>query len=252
MCFITIAVQCHNYQKRFCWMLSSLAEQSNLELFVVDVAHMENNGRPSTESVVRLFAQKIHVRSCVWSDYSVFQRRGLVRNCQLKECATEWILFADCDMVYHPEYFARLMQELKSQHCRATYMLSSGRISTPKEEATALVNSIIGESPVLVQDAFVRAGALPKVSRANVGAGFSQIINVKHAPHEGHYVDPQANNDWAWETRFHKTRSDQQFRKRIARLGGNRKKLSRWFSENLIHLNHNRDKEFGHHLEEQR
>jgi hypothetical protein len=38
----------------------------------------------------------------------------------------------------------------------------------------------------------------------------------------------------------------------MVELGGPRRMLPAWFTDNLIHLNHRRDKEFGRHLEEQR
>jgi hypothetical protein len=250
--FITIAIQCHNYQKRLCWMLSSLAEQAATELFIVDVAHIPENGSPSTPSIIALFGSKLNIKSSVWDDYAIFQKRGFVRNRQLQECSTEWILFSDCDMVYHPEYFSRLQEELETKHARAKYMLSAGRFSTTKESANELVNSTVRECPAQVLNAYARAEALPKALRSNVGAGFSQLINVKNAPHGGYYVAAESNADWSWSSRFHKTRSDLQFRKRIGRLGGSRRKLPEWFSMSLIHLNHNRDKEFSRHLEEQR
>jgi glycosyltransferase involved in cell wall biosynthesis len=233
-------------------MLSSLIEQVNPALLVVDVAHMPDNGNPRTEDVVEHFSGRLHIKDSRWTDYSTFQKRGWVRNRQLTECATEWIVFADTDMVYHPEYFSRLITELKSNHAQATYMLSSGRLSNPKEAANALVNAAVDGQSTYIPDAFKLAQTLPPIVKRNVGAGFSQIINFYHAPHGGYYVEPDRNPDWDWESRFQKARSDISFRKRIGKLGGPRRKLPRWFSDNLIHLNHHRDNQFGYHLEEQR
>ena len=252
MSFITVAVQCHNYQRRFCWMLSSLCAQTKSDLLIVDVAHLANNGLPRTEDVIASFASRLKVKISLWTDYSQFQKRGLVRNRQLSECSTEWLLFADCDMVYHPQYFERLAADLTHLHAGARYMLSSGRISNPKEAAIKLVDSVSLERNHSVHDAFGLADKLPKIKRNNVGAGFSQIINVREAPHEGYYVPPEENRDWTWEKRHQKTKSDAQFRRRIARAGGPRQRLPRWYTDGLIHLNHHRDKEFGRHLADQR
>lgn len=233
-------------------MLSSLCEQTRSNLIVIDVAHLANNGIPRTEDVITTFVPRLAIKSSLWTDYSEFQRRGLVRNRQLADCPTEWLLFADCDMVYHPDFFERLALELTGPHAEARYMISSGRTSNPKEAANQLVDSALVDRNHYVQDAFGLADRLPKIKRSNVGAGFSQIINCRHAPHGGFYVRPEENRDWTWEQRHQKTKSDAQFRRKISRLGGPRQRLSGWFTAGLIHLNHNRDKEFGKHLEEQR
>lgn len=134
----------------------------------------------------------------------------------------------------------------------ATYMLSSGRLSNPRQAANALVEEHQPTDGCHVSGAFALASTLPKIRRGNVGAGFSQLINVTHAPHGGYYVRKEETSDWSWDTRMQKARSDIQFRRRISRLGGPRRSLPHWFSAGLIYLNHNRDNEFGHHLEEQR
>ncbi len=252
MSLITIAVQCHNYQKRLCWMLSSLYQQTKPGLLSIDVAHVHGNGTPSTESVLGAFIPGLDVRSSRWDDRTSFQKRGLVRNAQLTRCATTWLLFADCDMIYHPEYFEHLASELQNDHACATYMLSSGRMSSDKDLTNELVNSTVGATAVLIANAFQRAQMLPLTPRSNVGAGFAQLINMKYAPHEGYYVDPERNPDWDWGKRMNKCRSDLRFRRRIASASGPGRKLPFWFTENVIHLNHDRDRDFGYHIEAQR
>lgn len=252
MSFITVAVHCHNYQRRLCWMLSSLCQQVDPEVLTVDVAYFARNGVPSTEAVIEFYGRTIKIRGSSYTDMDTFQKRGNTRSAQLAQCSTEWLLFADCDMTYHPEYFARLRDELQANHLNATYMLSSGRMSTMKEATNKLIEESTSSTVSLIPDAFRRVAALPAQRKSNIGAGFSQIVNVRHAPHGGFYVDSSANPDWAWNGRFHKTRSDVHFRRRLGRLGGPRQCLPSWFTDGLIHLNHDRDKEVGYHLETQR
>lgn len=192
------------------------------------------------------------MKSSCWDDYDKFQQRGLVRNKQLAECRTEWLLFADCDMVYHPRYFALLARELSAHHAGATYMLSAGRMSTDRVRTERMIKALVTDHPSDIKRAFLRAKRLPSVQRRNVGAGFSQLINVKHAPHGGIYVDPTHNRDYRWSTSFHASKSDIQFRRRICEFGGPRRPLPDWFGRNLIHLNHDRDNEVKRHLEIQR
>lgn len=248
---ITIALQTHNFQRRLCWMLSSLAQQTKPGLVAVDIAHMPGNGRPTTEQVCTMFGERLTIRHRAWASMEQFQYRGLVRNDQIAACRTEWLMFGDSDMVYHPEYFERLVAELAANHARATYMISSGRMSNPKDRCNEVVNRFVTDKAVEVKDAWKLADTLEKRKMRNCGAGFSQIINYIHAPHGGFYVDPARNNDWSWR-RGSNPKSDMQFRRRISKLGGHRKGLPIWFTFNAIHLNHNRDPEAKRHLEEQR
>lgn len=249
---ITIAAQCHNFQHRLCWMLSSLLQQTQPGLLTVDIACLAGNGSPTTEQTVAAFQPQLDVRLDVWPDREQFQYRGLIRNRQLTACSTEWLLFADGDMVYHPEYFERLAAELEANHKAATYMLSSGRISNPKEEANAMVWKWKHHYPAMVPYAWTQSDVLTKIERSNVGAGFCQLINKNHAPHAGYYVDPTENRDWNWNRRGSNPKSDIQFRRRIALTGGERRALPDWFTQNAIHLNHHRDPDLGVHLNEQR
>lgn len=250
---ITIALQCHNFQKRLCWMLSSIAQQTRADLIELDIACIAGNGRPSTEEVVKCFSNwsDFGLRISTWDSLDRFQYRGLIRNRQMQESTTEWMMFADADMVYHPEYFERLYESLERDHANAPYMISSGRTSNPKELTNKLVDDTVGTDPAYIVDAFAKADKLPKIRRGNVGAGFCQIINMDHAPHDGYYVKPKENADWSW-TRGSNPRSDRQFRHRIAAKSGKRRGLPIWFSDNAIHLNHDRDPDAGRHLETQR
>lgn len=219
---------------------------------MVDIAHMTNDGNPTTEKVIESFRHRISIRSSLWEKFAMFQMRGLVRNRQINECDTPWIMFGDSDMVYNPHYFERLVSELETNHIAATYMLSSGRMSNPKEQTNNLVDSYSDIYPEAINGAWSHADSLEKRQMRNCGAGFSQIINVRHCPHGGYYVQPIGNRDWEWSHRGSNPKSDMQFRRRVAVNGGPRRPLSEWFTFNAIHLNHDRDPEAGKHLETQR
>ena len=250
---ITIAIQCAHFQRRLCWMLSSLLQQSRPHTIVVDIAGPVDEGgdSPTNLEVASLFRGPLDIRTSMFADKAEFQARGLVRNRQIQECTTEWMLFGDCDMVYHPLYFESLLDTLKTLHPNATYMVSAGRTSNPKDLTNAMVDAEI-PFPKIVENAFEKADKLPKKSMRNCGAGHSQIINMRHAPHKGYYVTPAENRDWDWEKGGSNPKSDMQFRRRIEQDGGKRQKLCQWFADNAIHLNHNRDPEVGKHTEEQR
>ena len=248
---ITIAVQVHNFQRRFSWMLSSLMHQIDAPEIKLDVSHVKDNGEPTTEAICDLydnFGFRIHRYEY---PYEILQYRGLTRNGAILRCNTEWLLFADCDMVYHPEFFARLRDYIDSvDESKYNSIFISGRRSQPNH-TIANSNTVVDAEDFSnhIAHPWKRADArLPKKMRSCVGAGYFQLINIDKCEHGSYYVDPEANRDRSWIDKFAKASSDGQFRRRI----GNCHKLPRWFWRAQIHLNHYRDNQFGKHLEDQR
>ena len=233
-------------------MLSSLAQQTRRDLVRVCIAHMPPNGSPSTDRVIEFFSPTVAIEPLIFTDYGRFQMRGFVRTDQLRSCSSEWILFSDADMVYHPEYFERLALELE-KHPAATNIITSGRKTTEKKAAIDLVDGHVSDARVLIADAFAKADAitLPNIKRARA-LGNSQIVNVKHGAHGGFYSPEGRKSDRGWGGRGQNTKSDFRFRNRISSAGGSFFPLNKWFRESVIHLNHDRDLEVHEHLEIQR
>ena len=258
---ITIAIQCHNFQRRLCWMLSSIYEQNKADEYdiVVDVAYLKGNGEPTTEEVIEYFDplfmlwQRPRIKQTAYENIDKFQYRGITRTHQLQKCETDWMLFADTDMVYHPEYFSRLFKHLETEEDKSP-IFTAGRYSNTKEITNDLVNNYTCPEynvgyPVFIDRAWNLCDEkLDKIKRGNVGAGYFQLVHMRECPHGRVYVRANKCKDHGWVNTWQKARSDQQFRRRI----GKKKKLPKWFSRNQIHLNHNRDNETKTHLEEQR
>ena len=245
---ITLAVQCMHFERRLCWLLSSMVEQTCRD-FVVRIDYVYGHGSPPCLKIAHYFREKgvaVDDVAYIGDQYDRFQQRGYVRNDQLWGCNTPWIWFADCDHVYHPEYVERLLAELK-HHEDETRLLTAGRISTywgvdpfPFPDA----------EPVYHRDAFKHAQAVLDTHLGGaVGAGHTQIVKVANLP-DRVYVPEGKSNDHKWSERGTKAASDIQFRKKV----GGRVKLPRWFTYNQIHLNHRRDAKEGggRHLTEQR
>jgi len=236
---ITIAIQSDNFEHRLCWMLSSLSEQTARN-FIIDVAYLGNN--PLMQATLDAFPA-LAIKRRPYLDDDRFRFRGLVRNDQLSDCCTSWLLFADTDHVYHAEYFERLAAEL-TNHRQYGGMLTAGRWSCPVDQANALVAE--HDYPAPVHTPWAKARKLDLIRRSNVGAGYFQLINARVCDHGGYYVKRTRDGDWRGGGQ--KARSDMQFRRRIAI----KMKLPRWFSRAQIHLNHVRDSDAGHHITEQR
>ena len=116
---IYFAVQCHNFQRRLCWQLSSILEQEPFDADVkIEVASLSDNGTPSTGDVCYTFTgHGLNICNSIYTDRSRFARRGYVRNDQLaaaKAFDADWIFFGDCDNVYPPDFFCELVKKLKT------------------------------------------------------------------------------------------------------------------------------------------
>lgn len=246
---ITIAIQCDNFEKRLCWMLSSIKQQYILNpvtfpKIVIDIAYLEQDKPLRTIEVIRFFRDRgLDITTSKYKRHKhIFERRGLVRNRQLKEAMGEWILFADSDMVYPPDYFQKLgdilYRDSSNPHC-----LHSARQSTYLEDTNALIDAYT--YPTEIVNAFTLAEALPSKIKSNIGAGYCQIANISlikesDAPY---YVPDNCRKDSPMFT-MQKARTDAIFRRR---LGREKIDLPR-----QVHLQHVRDKEVGYHSLEQR
>ena len=245
---ITMAIQCMHFERRLCWMLASLLEQTKRDELIVDAAFMEGSGcKPEAKEVVQFFHCKgldMIPHGC--TNYGLFQQRGRTRNVQLNACPTEWIWFADADHVYHPMYVENLMAELE-KHKAETRLLTAGRMSTqPPGRSPFEFNADV---PVYHQAAWQWCSNCNVKRMGAPGAGHTQIVRCDNLP-DREYVPDDKCKDHHWDEKHTKARSDQQFRHKV----GGKVGLPKWFTYNQIHLNHPRDKDegMGRHLTVQR
>jgi len=256
---LELGISCHHYEHRLCWMLSSLlAQKGILPEFTISVAYIEGTGNPTCKAVLDHFemitrryradnpdqlANWPTIKRFPYPDKERFQRRGLVRNDMLVKSDADWIWFADCDMVVHPDFLARAEELFSGELKDETRMCTTGRFSTILEPTEELIEMY--DYPVMILDPQSVVQGMEMKKKANIGAGFCQIFNVEHIRehHNGEYVDPANPRDNLW-SKFWKTRSDTVLRRKC----GKRKIDLPWF----CHLQHPRDNEYGHHIEVQR
>lgn len=244
---IQVAIQCHFFQKRLCWMLSSILQQEPLDgdRVSVSIAHVKGTGDPTVDEVADLFRFRgLDVSLRPYPDTRDFQYRGWTRNEQLNACEADWILFADSDMVYPPDFFPKAFELLRKEpYVNSSKCLFSGRFSTTLEETDRLVDGLA--YPCLVDDAFQRTVDLPGKLMPNIGAGYCHLVNVPLLKNssEPYYCPPGKKIDNSWD-RFAKAKSDQHFRRRVGKL--------RIPLPVQYHLQHVRDNELGKHVEIQR
>ena len=247
---VEIAVSCTWFQHRLCWLLSSLLQQvGDVPDITFSIGYPIGNGNPTTEEVLDFFENKgLKIRRIPYDGMEIIQYRGLVRNEQLRLATSQWILFADTDMAYHPKFFENLKEQLEGHLKDETRVISASRVSLDKQHCKDYFNV---RDPHVYPCVVEKAGELEawpvfQISR-NCGAGYFQLVNRSHVMLNcgGLYVDPNECKDWSWEGRGQKANSDKQFRSRV----GGIKKI-----ETLpqYHLNHERDNEAGAHLTIQR
>jgi len=149
-------------------------------------------------------------------------------------------MLADCDIIYHPDFFRSLADKLEHITERSTYY-SRAKYHTTVEDGDAAARLALYE-PVLHR-AYARALEVPRIQKTNkkVAAGCCQIVKPEWT--DGYYV--KNSNDRHLFKQGQKARSDIRFRKRI----GPSIDLE---LQPQITLNHIRDKEIGHHSEAQR
>lgn len=254
---IYFAFQCHNFQRRTCWMLSSIIQQSIWPFdIVVDIACMKNNGTPSTESIQEAFRVKgLDIRLTTFDNKDIFARRGIVRNYQTENAIKEksdYIFYADADNVYHPDFFKMLNWQLKSLYGRVDNCIySCVKYHTIMEITDEVINESIDELPI-IYDSYNRAISIPelvipKEDRKNGAApGCMQIVAVRDMVNKcnGIYCE-LPDKDQHLFNKGQKAWSDMHFRGRIGESYRIRLPI-------YVHLQHKRDKDVGYHIEEQR
>jgi len=249
---LDIVISCVTFERRLCYMLSSIAQQVNPPDLTVDIAYLSNLGSPTTKSVCNTFSKVLNIRETICTPEEM-PYRGIVRNRQLKDSKADWILFADTDMVYHPSFFGDIQTKLENDLKNETRCISASRISLDKDFCVDYFSKNVERYPCIIPNVFDEVSKF-KINNGhgrgvgkdgvtrNVGAGYFQLANIENLRknHEGLYWKPTNRRDPNWGYK-----SDRQFRHMV---GGT-------FPIQTLpqyHLNHERDSDAGVHVESQR
>ena len=267
---LDILVSVHNFQHRFNWMCSSIVQQCDdkIPVIQIDIAHQKGNGNPTCGEIANFFTHNygLNFRLTTYDDTEELQYRGLVRNRQIRKSKAEWIMFADCDIIYSHTFLVCL-KKFMDRNGKEDMMYHLGRFSCKREESDRMVG--LYRYPCLVHNPGNLCANMTLKKMRNVGAGYCQIIRRKAIDNltGGIYVDPAKCRDESWK-KIQKARSDHQFRHmvphrkiaeeefedvdEIKKLRDKDGKLKFEDKPLIFHLNHFRDNEMKKHLEEQR
>ena len=228
---LEICIHCHNYQKRLCWMLSSILQQSgNKPDILVSISYLPNSGKPTTESVIKLFREKGLNILDVPLEKGQESNRAIPRNIRAKATEADWILFADSDLVYEPSFFEDIWKQLESdQFKNETRVIGADRYSLQIPFCIKYFEEDKREYPCVIDS----VADIPKdwpvqwKSGSGIAAGYFQLANVSAIQRKGGVYSGRKSDVWR------ATRSDRQFRVHMGgRVPMNVKKL--------FHLNHDR------------
>lgn len=236
---IEIAIHCYNYQRRLCWMLSSILQQEgDAPEIVVSISYTEGNGDPTTTDVIKFFKKKGLNIISVPLDQNQVHNRAIPRNMRAKDTKADWILYADSDMVYSPLFFDDLKKQLEGELKDETRVMGADRHSLDIPFCIKYFEEDEREYPSVVENVVEIPKDWPKkwISGRKTAAGYFQLANVQAMIEKGRVLEDGTKEgvySGRQRDRWRLTRSDRQFR---VHMGGRRPIIVL----PQYHLNHDR------------
>jgi hypothetical protein len=229
---LEINILCFGYQHRLTWMLSSLLQQKGEKPdIVISIAYPPDNGNPTTEKVIEFFRNKgLNIVDLVITKEQA-TNRAISRNIRAKNTNAEWLLFADCDLVYDQFFFEDLKKKLESdQFKNETKVIGADRHSLDDKFCIKYFEEDKTEYPceILNVASITEKWPIKWVKGKETAAGYHQLINVKAMREKCGFYSCR-ENDY-----LRNTKSDRRFR---IHMGG-RVPMD---TLKIFHLNHDRN-----------
>tara|TARA_R110000824_G_scaffold12226_8_gene53689 strand:- start:5245 stop:5910 length:666 start_codon:yes stop_codon:yes gene_type:complete len=213
-------------------MLSSILNQKgDIPDIVVSLSYVPGNGNPASEDVIDFFEDKGLNIIRVPLKEEDGKNRAIPRNIRAGETDADWILFADSDMVYCPEFFADIKKQLETDKFKKeTKVIGADRHSLDIEFSLKYFEEDNRVYPCDVSDGSVIASKWPKkwIRGKETAAGYFQLARVERIKERGGIYSGRKRDVWR------RTKSDRQFR---CHLGG-RVPMN---VKPQYHLNHSRE-----------
>lgn len=232
---ILITTQNLSWHRRQHWQLSSLLQQRGdvPAIRVLTHSHVSDPYNEIAEKMKYIFIGKgLDVTRCMWDteedDREGFSYRSNVRTWDYQNLPDdcEWLLFTDPDMVFHPDFFATLQENIDKMTtwdkciaiCREMCdvppsVLDAESYDAPIEDAADKIR--VWNTNAKRVDA---KGARP----SSLGVGFFQLLHIPRIKELGitHYGTPNADKNIFHPKRKHyRTFSDKSVRKAFGVLG---------------------------------
>lgn len=224
---IEVVISCYYFQRRMCWMLSSLLEQEKVKI-IPNIAFLSNDeGVPSTRNVIDYFdcmyrdkfGTRIKLLEII--DPNLFTSRGMIRNEQMQRIHpnSDYILFADCDHVYDPLFFYEFTN-LADKHMNEIAIFSVARISHDQPDVMEDKIQKFDPYPKYVPKAHKEFHTDFKLRMtSNVAAGNCQMIQKGTVGEMDYsYTGHQIGKDGGIIKGSSKFGSDRVFKKRVGNI----------------------------------
>jgi hypothetical protein len=198
-------------------MLSSILQQrGDTPNILVSVSYTLENGDPRTEEVIEFFQDKGLVIQPLYISPKRVHNRAVPRNIRAKETEADWMLYADSDLVYHPDFFADLKVKLESDKYKDEHkVMGADRHSLDIPFCIKYFEEDTREYPCVIEDVAKIPEDWPKkwISGKRIAAGYFQLANVAEIKARGGKYSGRQRDRWR------RTGSDRQFR---CHMGGRR------------------------------
>ena len=237
---LEICIHCHSYQHRLCWMLSSILQQKgDIPEILVSISYTPENGNPKTKEVIALFREKGLDILEIELEPKDAPNRSIPRDMRAGATEANWILYADCDMVYSPMFFDDIKKKLESDEFKdETMVLGADRHSLDIPFCKKYFEEDKREYPSEIENVAEIPVDWPKkwVRGKGCAAGYFQLARVEAIKEAGDVQEDGTKiGRYCHRLRdvWRRTRSDRQFR---VHMGGRRpiEVLPQY------HLNHDR------------
>lgn len=226
---VEVLVTAYYFQRRFCWMLSSLSKQIGVNT-VVNVIGCENDGFDvNTMCVSEYFKLMVpfdnfRVKYLHCNNRELINNRGSARNhqCRNLDDDTDFVLFADADHIYEHNFLKALVDKYyETPTSTGNDIFSVCRTSTDDLDG---IEKMLGayQYPCVIGRTvtkYLRSLSSTRVT-SNVCAGNCQFVErnvLKHHLNDT-YVLPDTYNDGGILNGSSKFQSDRVFRKRFDKI----------------------------------
>lgn len=228
---LEICIHTFNYQRRLCWMLSSILQQKgDRPEITTSISYLPGNGNPTTDAVIDLFVEKGLKIIKVPLDEKQVPNRAIPRNMRVQSTDADWILFADSDMVYSTDFFEDIKKQLQSdQFKNETKVIGADRHSLDDKFCIKYFEDDKTQYPCIIENVAEIAAKWPKkwIRGKGTAAGYFQLARVQAIKDRGGVYTHARRDFWRH------TKSDRGFR---CQMGG-RVPMD---TKPQYHLNHDR------------
>ncbi len=229
---LEICIHCVAYQRRLCWMLSSILQQKgDIPNITINLSYAKDEGDPKTIDVIDYFTKKGLKIIPLELTEGQGKNRAIARNIQTKNAHSDWMLFADCDHVYDPYFFEDIYKQLLTdKYKNETKVIGADRYSLDIPFCVDYFEKDENIYPCEIDNVadIVSTWPVMYVSGKRIAAGNFQLANVKAIKEQGGIYSGRSRDGGRC------FKSDINFRKRMGgRVAMDVKKQ--------YHLNHNRD-----------